>query len=113
MIAHRLWPLFLILPGSALATESLLDSASPYWDAGTRSPTLSRACAIGRFNERQIGRYIVRLHAKNGGAAVLGVAKGTGVNLDDPDHMAKPTEDYMFHDDGTSNCEVYVGSPPK
>ncbi len=45
---------------------------------------------------------------------MLGVAKGTGLNLSDPDHMAKPTEDYLFHDDGTSNCNVFVGgSPPK
>jgi hypothetical protein len=115
MIRRLAWSLLLLLiPAPAPATEKLLDSDSPYWDAGKRSPILSRACAVGRFNESQIGRYIIRLHAKKGGAAVLGVAKGTGINLVDLDHIGKVNEDYFFKDDGTSNCEVFVGgSPPK
>jgi len=100
----------LILPTAAPATETLLDSQSPYWEAGPRDQQLSRACSLGRFNERQMGRYIVRLHIKTGGgAAVLGVAKGTGVNLWDPDRLAVVTEDYLFRQDGTSACEVFVG----
>ncbi|HVJ53389.1 MAG TPA: hypothetical protein VM689_13060 [Aliidongia sp.] len=99
----------------AAATQKLMDSQSNYWEAGKRSPELSHACSVSRFNEDQIGRYVVRLHAKNGGAAVLGVAKGNGFNLSDPDHLAKPGEDYMFRNDGTSDCEVFVGvkPPPK
>jgi hypothetical protein len=95
-------------PG-AYATEVLLDSDSPYWEVGPRDKDLSRACSLGRFNERQPGRYTLRLHARNGGAAVLGVATGSGFNLYDPDHMARPTEDYYFRDDDTSSCEVFVG----
>jgi hypothetical protein len=92
------------------ATETVIDSDSPYWEVGSRDQSLSKACAVGRFNQVQIGRYIVRLHAKKGnGAAVLGIAKGTGLNLRDPDHIAKSAEDYYFRDDGTSNCEVFVG----
>ena len=99
----------LVLPTAALATENLLDSQSPYWEAGPRDQKLSQACSLGHFNERQVGRDVVRLHAKSGGAAVLGVAKGTGLNLYDPDKLAVVTEDYMFRQDGTSACEVFVG----
>jgi hypothetical protein len=100
----------LLLAGSAVATETVLDSNSPYWEVGPRDPALSKACALGRFNQKQIGRYIVRLHAKkDDGAAVLGIAKGDGTNLRDLDHKANPAEDYFFRDDGTSSCEVFVG----
>jgi hypothetical protein len=99
-----------ILPAAAGATENLLDSQSPFWEAGERDTKLSQACSLGRFNERQMGRYIVRLHAKtDGGAAVLGVAKGTGLNLWDPDKLAVVSEDYLFRQDGTSACQVFVG----
>jgi hypothetical protein len=90
----------------------VLDSDSPYWDAGRRSPELSRACAVGRFNQHQVDRFVIRLHAKKGGSAVLGIAKGTGLNLDDPDHLGNVEEDYFFRNDGTSDCEVFVGSKP-
>ena len=100
----------LLLAGGAFATETVIDSNAPYWEVGSRDPVLSKACATGRFNQEQIGRYIVRLHAKkDNGAAVLGIAKGTGLNLRDPDHRANPAEDYYFRDDGTSSCEFFVG----
>ena len=90
----------------------MIDTKSPYPEVGPRDQNLSRACSIGRFNQRQIGRFVVRFHAKEKGAAVLGIAKGTGVNLRDPDHMALTTEDYFFRNDGTSSCEVFVGGRP-
>ncbi len=99
----------LALPRAGGATESLIDSQSPYWETGPRDPKLSNACSVGRFNERDMGHYVVRLHDKKGGAAVLGVAKGTGFNLWDPDKLAVASEDYMFRQDGTSACEVFVG----
>ena len=100
----------LLLASGAFATETVIDSNSPYWDVGARDQALSKACILGRFNQQQIGRYIVRLHAKkDDGAAVLGIAKGSGLNLRDPDHRANPVEDYFFRDDGTSSCEVFVG----
>ena len=105
----RIFAAFL-LAGPAMATETVLDSQSPYWEVGPRDQALSKACILGRFNQHQIGRYIVQLHAKkDNGAAVLGVAKGTGINLRDLDHRANPAEDYFFLDDGTSSCEVFVG----
>lgn len=96
------------------ATEVLINSKAPYWEVGPRDPALSRACSVGRFNQRKIGLYTIQLHAKSGGAAVLGVAKGSGLNLVDPDHHASGAEDYIFHNDGTSSCEVFVGGrkPP-
>jgi hypothetical protein len=94
---------------AANATESLINSQSPYWETGPRDNKLSNACSINRFNERDVGHYVVRLHDKKGGAAVLGVAKGNGFNLWDPDKLAVANEDYMFRQDGTSACEVFVG----
>ena len=35
--------------------------------------------------------------------------KGNGNNLYDPEHLAKPTEDYYFRNQSTTSCEVYVG----
>ncbi len=100
----------LLLASRAFATETVLDANAPYWEVGARDPVLSKACAIGKFNQQQIGRYIVRLHTKkDDGAAVLGIAKGSGTNLRDPDHRANTAEDYYFRDDGTSSCEVFVG----
>jgi hypothetical protein len=98
-----------LVPAVAGATEVLLDSQAPFWEVGPHDNALSRACSIGRFNERAPGRYVIRLHARKGGAEVLGVAKGSGLNLADPDHQAKPGEDYYFLYDGTSNCRVFVG----
>jgi hypothetical protein len=101
--------LYAVLSGMpARATETVLRSDAPYQQIGPRDQTLSRACAIGRFNQYQIDRYIVRLRGKTG-AAVLGVAKGSGLNLRDPGHLAKSAEDYFFREDGTSSCEVFVG----
>ena len=41
-----------------------------------------------------------------GGVAVLGIAKGNGLNLRDLDHL---TEDRFFRDNGTGSCEVFAG----
>jgi hypothetical protein len=99
----------LLLASAAGATDIVIDSTAPYWEVGPRDPKLSRACSDGRFNQRQAERYTVQLHAKKGGSAVLGIAKGTGVNLRDTDHLAQTTEDYYFRNDWTSSCEVFVG----
>jgi hypothetical protein len=114
MLRQSVVLMMLFLAPTAQATETVINSEAPYWEVGPRDQNLSRACATQRFNERQPGRYVVRLHAKKGGAAVLGVAKGNGFNLIDLDHMAVVTEDYFFRDDATSNCEVFVGraKPP-
>jgi hypothetical protein len=101
--------LLMLLTLPAAAEEVIIDSQSPYWEVGARDKTLSRACSLGRFNQKERHLYVIQLHAKKGGADVLGVAKGTGLNLWDPDHHGLITEDYFFLDDGTSNCSVFVG----
>jgi hypothetical protein len=95
----------------------VLTSQSPYWKVGVKDDTLSRACSLGRFNLRRPEAYVARFRGKDG-AATLGVAKGSGLNLYDPDRRAKPIEDYFFLDHGTTSCRVFVGGrnsapPPK
>jgi len=93
----------------ASAQESVvLTSKQPYWKVGQRDDALSRACGLGRFLMARPGAYVAKFVGKEG-PAVLGIAKGTGLNLYDPDHRAKPNEDYFFHDHGTTSCQVYVG----
>jgi hypothetical protein len=75
---------------------------------GPRDEALSRACSLNRFNLRRPEAYVARFVGPEG-YGVLGVAKGTGANLRDPDRKAKPKEDYYFLNHGTTSCEVYVG----
>jgi len=83
-------------------------SKQPYWKVGPRDEALSRACSLARFNMERPERFQARFGGKEG-SETLGIAKGTGLNLYDPDHRAKPNEDYFFHDHGTTSCQVYVG----
>ena len=96
----------------AQAETVVLTSKSPYWKVGPRDDALSRACAMGRFNLADPARLVARFVGKQG-PETLGVAKGTGINLRDPDHRAKPAEDYFFRNHGTTACEVYVGGRRK
>jgi hypothetical protein len=86
----------------------VLNSKQPYWAVGERDKALSQACALGRFNVRRSGLYVARFSGAKG-AATLNIAKGTGLNLYDPDHRAKKTEDYFFRRQDSTSCEVYVG----
>jgi hypothetical protein len=94
-------------PASA-QTVVVLTSKAPYWKVGTRDDALSRACGLGRFTMQRSGAYVAKFVGKEG-PGMLGVAKGTGLNLYDPGKKAKPKEDYFFHDHGTTSCQVYVG----
>jgi hypothetical protein len=97
------------LPMAATAQEVVvLTSRAPYWKVGPRDDALSRACALGRFNLRRPEWLVARFVGKEG-PGTLGVAKGTGVNLIDPGHKAKPREDYYFLNQATTSCEVFVG----
>jgi hypothetical protein len=94
-----------------LATATLavvLTSKSPYWRVGPLDETLSRACSLGRFNVADPTRWQAYFGGKEG-TETLAIAKGTGANLVDPDRRAKPREDYFFRNQGTTQCEVYVG----
>jgi hypothetical protein len=102
-------------PQAALATTLVLTSRAPYWDVGPIDPVLSQMCSTGQFNQQSVNQYIARFVGPEG-PGVLGIAKGTGLNLVDPKHARKPTEDYFFLGDGSSSCAVYVGGrkpPPK
>jgi hypothetical protein len=95
-----------------VAGQTVLTSRSPYWKVGERDDALSRACALTRFNMDEPERLIARFVGKDG-PEVLGIAKGSGLNLRDPDRRAKPAEDYFFRNHGTTACEVYVGGRRK
>jgi len=92
----------------AHAEQVLFVSKKPYWSVGVRDPSLSRDCSLGRFNVRRSDTLVARFAGKEG-ADTLGIAKGTGLNLYDPTHKAKPTEDYYFRNHNTTSCEVFVG----
>lgn len=93
---------------TAAAEQVVLTSKAPYWQVGDRDEALSRACALGRFGPARIGAFVARFTGPEG-ADFLDIAKGTGLNLMDSDHRAKPREDYFFRAAGTSSCEVFVG----
>jgi hypothetical protein len=111
MFARLFLPLFccaIATAGAAEAREVVLTSKSPYWQVGVRDDALSRACSLNQFGPQHPGELTARFNGPEGGA-LLDVAKGTGVNLRDPNHLAKPTEDYFFRNVGTTSCEVLVG----
>ncbi len=103
-----LFTVLLAMPSSASATQTVLTSKSPYWAVGVRDDTLSRACALNKFGPARAGAYVARFTGPEGGA-LLDVAKGSGTNLRDPNHLAVRNEDYFFRNAGTTSCEVLVG----
>src|SRR6185312_13056710 len=90
------------------AGEVVLTSKLPYWQVGVRDDALSRACSLNDFGPLHPGDLVARFTGPEGGA-LLDIAKGTGVNLPDPKHLALPNEDYFFRNTGTTSCEVLVG----
>jgi hypothetical protein len=97
----------LCLAGRAHAGEIVLTSSAPYWLVGLRDNDLSRACSLDTFAPLRLGALVARFTGKEG-PAVLDVAKGSGRNLRDPKHLAKPKEDYFFRNAATTSCEVLV-----
>jgi len=101
--------LIALIPVTAFGDgQTLVRSTSPYWAVGKSDSKLGQLCGIGKFNEVDIDLYVARFTGSKG-AGVLGIAKGTGLNLHDPEHKAVRTEDYFFYQDGSSSCAVYVG----
>jgi hypothetical protein len=92
----------------AEAGEVVLVSKEPYWAVGVRDDVLSRACSLDQFGPAHPGDLVARFTGSEG-SALLDVAKGNGVNLRDPKHLAKAREDYFFRNVGTTDCEVLVG----
>ena len=103
-----LLPLLCIAAAPSSAGEVVLTSKSPYWQVGVRDDALSRACSLNAFGPLHPGDLVARFTGPEG-SALLDVAKGTGVNLRDPKHLALPNEDYFFRNTGTTSCEVLVG----
>ena len=103
----------LLIPAVALGdAQTVVQSTRPYWEVGQSDQELGRLCGVGKFNEAVVDLYVARFTGPEG-ASVLGIAKGTGLNLFDPGHKAVKTEDYFFYQDGSSSCAVYVGGRKK
>jgi hypothetical protein len=104
-----LLPIFcLFAANEAVAGQVVLTSKLPYWKVGVRDDALSRACSLNQFGPAHPGDLVARFTGP-AGSALLDVAKGTGLNLRDPGHLAVPSEDYFFRNVGTTSCEVLVG----
>jgi hypothetical protein len=104
--------LTLAAPGAAEASQVVVKSKLPYWQVGVRDDALSRACSLNEFGPSRPGDLLAEFTGPDG-SALLDIAKGSGLNLRDPRHMAKPTEDYFFRNVGTTSCEVLVGGRNK
>ena len=77
----------------------------PYWQVGDVDKALSRACSLGTFNQRVPFRFAGHFYGPYG-SALLGAAKGAGLNLWDPYKRADAQHDYWFYRDRTSACIV-------
>jgi hypothetical protein len=104
--------LLVMIAGSASAGQVVLTSKAPYRDVGAYDDNLSHLCALGKFAPARPGSLIARFIGPDA-PGVLDVAKGTGLNLIDRNHRARPQEDYFFHEAGTTSCEVLVGGRKK
>jgi hypothetical protein len=117
-IAHRLTVIgsalcaVAVLLAPARAEQIVLTSKKPYWAVGQRDDRLSRACSLRRFSLKRTDILVARFVGPEG-AETLGVAKGNGNNIYDPERLGKPAEDYFFRNHGTTSCEVYVGGRGK
>jgi hypothetical protein len=77
----------------------------PYWQVGDVDKALSRLCSLGQFNQRTPYRFSGHFYGPFG-AALVGAAKGSGLNLWDPLKRADAQRDYWFFRDRTSACIV-------
>jgi hypothetical protein len=78
----------------------------PNWQVGDIDKNLSLMCSLGKFNQLVPYRHAGHFYGPTG-AALLGAAKGNGLNLFDPEKKANAQRDYWFHRDRTSACVVY------
>lgn len=77
----------------------------PYWQVGDVDKALSKLCSLGQFNQRVPYRLAAHFYGPFG-SALLGAAKGAGMNLWDPFKRASADRDYWFYRDRTSACIV-------
>ena len=88
------------------ATDKVVRTKLPYWRVGDIDRKLSVQCSLGSFNQR-VPYKLSGQFAGPMGPALLGAAKGSGMNLFDPKKLADPKFDYWFFRDRTSNCIVF------
>jgi hypothetical protein len=86
--------------------DKVVRSPLAYWQVGDIDQTLSRMCSVGKFNQRVPYRFVGHFKGPKG-SAMLGAAKGTGLNLFDPQHKADKNHDYWFYRDRTADCIVF------
>jgi hypothetical protein len=77
----------------------------PYWQVGDVDKALSRLCSLGQFNQRVVYRFSGHFYGPFG-AALVGAARGSGLNLWDPFRKADAQHDYWFYRDRTAACIV-------
>ena len=100
-----------VLAGSAMAgvvdhgVYKVERTVLPYWQVGTVDRALSRSCSMGQFNQRVPYRFAGHFYGPYGDA-MLGAAKGSGMNLWDPFKRADTGRDYWFYRDRTAACIV-------
>jgi hypothetical protein len=100
-----------VLAGPALASsldhgvQRVERTVLPYWQVGDVDKALSRLCSLGQFNQRIPYRFSGHFYGPYG-AAMIGAAKGNGLNLWDPYKRADAQHDYWFYRDRTSACIV-------
>ena len=88
------------------AVDKVVKTDFPYWQVGNIEQSLSRLCSVGKFNQRVPYRFAGHFKGPKG-YALLGAAKGTGLNLFDPQHKADKNHDYWFYRDRTADCIVF------
>ncbi|MFY8107012.1 MAG: hypothetical protein ACOVKO_08850 [Elstera sp.] len=86
--------------------NKIIRTLLPSWQVGDLDKKLSQMCSLGRFNQRVPYKYSAHFQGPNG-AAMVGGAKGNGLNLFDPTGARQQGRDYWFYRDRTSNCIVY------
>ncbi|MBE1237007.1 hypothetical protein IHV25_05025 [Phaeovibrio sulfidiphilus] len=97
--------------GDAVASERTTLyglTGSTFRKVGTLDPALSRSCREGMFNQIRKDRLYIGYFGPGPGRRTLtGIAK-QGFNLHDPTGRAEPDTTYHFHNDGYSDCLVFV-----
>jgi hypothetical protein len=88
------------------AVDKVVRTDFAYWQVGNIEQTLSRLCSVGKFNQRVPYRFVGHFKGPKG-SAMLGAAKGNGLNLFDPQHKADKNHDYWFYRDRTADCIVF------
>jgi len=94
------------------AVDKVVKTDFAYWQVGDIDQALSRLCSVGKFNQRVPYRFAGHFKGPKG-SALLGAAKGAGLNLADPQHKADKNKDYWFYRDRTAECIVFSAAVKK